>query len=183
MPYLESPEVFSTEYNSGLVTLEQKPAAQEQVAGYETDTGLTGAMGLNPVCTRVQLFEMPVSNSNHADLALSLTLSQEWHGKDAFIASMKEDHGVIVEERKNDYTDGITMLTVRGPANILKAGEVLRTQFEESAQDGADIFLPLITPPLLGETMDTVIAMTNKKSDSASSYGWAEAAATYGWRP
>lgn len=177
MPILESPEVYRTSFSSGLEIFEQKLAIAPASGEYDTDIGLTGPLGMNPICNTILLHDHQLGPDC---LTMTINLREMWAGKNGLIETMASD-GIQVTEHTGAWGDTSIKLSVQKARNILALGDRLRTTFGKSSHEGADIYRPLLHPALLGEVMDHV-AQTSRKSPVTELKGWGAHMANYGWR-
>ncbi len=175
MPVLESPEVSVTSTDSGL-TLFFQALASEEANQNDTDVGINTPTGNNVVINSGSLYTLPISGTPIT--TLSLYLSEEWHNKDTFIQDMLKTHKISIEEKPPIGMGANPSLCVRGSDNILTVLKYLRSSFETTAHDGAEIYRQVAHPALLGEIRDTVVAQREvskapkERNQFREAYGW-----------
>lgn len=177
MPVLESPEVIVDQKISGLTIFRQQATRVEQD---NTDVGINDRTGLNVISTAIELYQVTPQNDPATSLRMIIRLDEAWSGANAFVKSMKDEHGVTVALSTNPFDTARTTLSVTGIKDIEKLTEVFRTTQFVSHHDGADIHRQMVNPALLGEALDkaelVVAAHKNRKTSD-----WGKAFLGYGW--
>ncbi len=184
MPYLENPEVKEQPHSGLVTTFTQQAAPAALTETYVTDTGLTGAMGMNPLCVGIMISELPCSAMNGSNITATLFIDDKnaWTQADAFMESLAAKGLSARLEHAIPEMSVPMRLSITGADMIEKVFDELRTAYEPSHQDGAIIELPIVHPHLLGtvrEKIETLVQIQKGLPPRAG--GWADF--QYGWRP
>lgn len=185
MPYLESPEAEEQPHSDLMTTFKQQAAPGTVTETYETDTGLTGPMGMNPLCIRVAISQLPCSAMNGSNITATLFIDDKnpWTQADAF---MKDLATKGLSARLDHAIPEMSVpmrLSITGADMVEKVFDELRTAYEPSQQDGAIIELPIVHPHLLGTVREKIEEWVQiQKGQPPRAGGWAELS-PYGWRP
>lgn len=178
MPVLKNPEVIDTLYTSGLTSFRQE-AATDLSGDYETDVGVNDPMGLNVLCNSIQVYHPAVKGDCANVIQMCLYLSEEWAQSADFIARMKEDHSLHVQEERLAWGSTMTKLVVSGQNNIRTFGKHLRESFAETTHQGATIQRQIVNPALLGTAIDhmNIVVAASQERKASLGQDWA----TYDW--
>lgn len=120
-----------------------------------SEEAILSPFGLDPVCTQMSLYHLPVVTGGETCLKASLTFDKGWNGKDGFVKELNAQFGINVKEEPHPYKPHATTLYVVGQASdVMAFGIILRDQFTSDQLEVDTVKRAIVHPEQIGELLD-----------------------------